>query len=144
MLYKPACHLRLIQQCFLFHFHPILHPSRFCPSHLSHHGHYLYQNQRYITVKDFSFLLRKDGGINWEIGNSNYFYCENKICHLLIHLRQYIDWGLFFIWEQLTDYKSIYIRNLLNCNYYNSLTHQYCWWTLSGLKNLKCSFGIWF
>ena len=63
-------------------------PSRFCP-HLSHHGHYLYQNQRYVTVEGFSFLLRKkkDGGINWEIGNTTYFYCENKIYHLLIHLR---------------------------------------------------------
>ena len=30
---------------------------------------------------------KKDGGINWEIGNTTYFYCENKIYHLLIHLR---------------------------------------------------------
>ena len=81
-----------------FSFHPILHPSRFCPSHLSHHGHYLYQNQMYITVKGFSFLLRKKRWRN-KIGNRQhyvyYFYCENKIYHLLKHLRQYIDWGFF-------------------------------------------------
>ena len=129
MLYKPTCHLLLIQRCLLFHFYPILHRSRFCPSHLSHHGHYLYKNQMYITVKGFSFLLRKKRWRN-KLGNRQHhlyhFYCENKIYHLLKHLRQYIDWGFFFIWEQLIDYKSIYIRNLLNCNYYNSLTHQYC------------------